>query len=60
MLGFDGMGVFLAYTLSIAAAVMCVVYGVKNWNTPADDVVNREIDEEVKWEATDPENEEQR
>ena len=58
MLGFDGLGVFLAYTLSIGAALVCVVYGIKNWNTPADDVVNREVDEEIRWEATDPEKEE--
>ena len=58
MLGFDGLGVFLAYTLSIAAALVCVVYGIKNWNTPADEEVSREVDEEIKWEATDPEKEE--
>lgn len=54
MLGLSGLGVFLAYTLSIAAALLCVVYGIKNWNVPADDVVSREIDEEIKWEKNDP------
>jgi len=58
MLGFDGIGIFLAYTLSITAAVVCVVYGVKNWNFPPESVVNQEIDEEIRWESTDPENEE--
>jgi len=57
MLGFEGAGVFLAYVLSIAAALVCVVYGVKNWNVPGDDVVNREIEEEIKWEENDPEDE---
>lgn len=57
MLGFEGAGIFLAYVLSIAAALGCVVYGVKNWNFPGDDVVNREIEEEIKWEENDPEDE---
>ena len=55
MLGFEGAGVLLAYVLSIAAAIVCVVYGIKNWNIPSDDVVNKEVDEEIKWEQTDPE-----
>ncbi len=58
MLGLEGMGVFLAYILSILAGVGCVVYGVKNWNTPSDAEVEREISEELEWEKTDPENEE--
>jgi len=58
MLGFEGAGVLLAYVLSISAALLCVVYGVKNWNVPSDEVVKREIDEEIQWEKTDPEDEE--
>lgn len=57
MLGLESAGVFFAYTLSIGAALVCVVYGVKNWNVPGDDVVNREIDEEINWEKNDPEDE---
>ncbi len=57
MLGFEGTGVLLAYVLSIASAVVCVIYGIKNWNIPSDEVVNKEIDEEIKWEQTDPEDE---
>ncbi len=57
MLGLESAGVFFAYTLSICAALFCVVYGVKNWNIPGDDVVNREIDEEINWEKSDPEDE---
>lgn len=56
MLGLSGFGVFLAYTLSIAAAILCVVYGIKNWNIPADEIVSREIDEEIKWESHEPDN----
>jgi len=54
MLGLSGVGVLLAYTLSIAAALLCVVYGIKNWNVPAEDVVSREIDEEIVWEKHEP------
>ena len=32
MLGLDDPGVILAYLLSIGGAVLCVVYGVLNWN----------------------------
>jgi len=58
MLGFEGAGVLLAYVLSISAALVCVIYGIKNWNIPGDEVVKKEIDEEIKWEKTDPEDEE--
>lgn len=54
MLGFEGAGILLAYVLSISAALLCVLYGIKNWNIPGDEVVNREIDEELKWEQNDP------
>jgi hypothetical protein len=57
MLGFESIGVFLAYILSIGAAVVCVIYGAVNWNVPGDDVVNSEIDEEIQWEKNDPEDE---
>jgi len=57
MLGFEGVGVFLAYVLSIAAMIVCVIYGIKNWNIPSDEDVKKEIDEEIKWEQTDPEDE---
>ncbi|NLV67573.1 MAG: hypothetical protein GXY14_07840 [Spirochaetes bacterium] len=56
MLGLSGIGVLLAYTLSIGAALLCVVYGVKNWNVPADDVVSREVAEEKTWEQHEPDN----
>lgn len=57
MLGFESAGIFFAYVLSISAALVCVVYGVRNWNIPGDDVVNSEIDEEINWEKNDPEDE---
>lgn len=57
MLGFDGLGVFLAYTMSICVMLLCVVYGIKNWNIPGDEDVERETEEEIRWEKTDPEDE---
>ncbi len=32
MLGFGDVWVFLAYFFSILAAVLCMVYGILNWN----------------------------
>jgi len=58
MLGFAGVGAFLAYIMSILAGIACVVYGIKNWNLPPDTEVEKEIAEEIEWEKTDPENEE--
>lgn len=58
MLGLEGVGVFLAYIMSIFAGIGCVVYGIKNWNSPADSDVDREVNEEIEWEKSDPENEE--
>ena len=54
MLGFDGIGVFLAYTLSIAAGIVCVMYGIKNWNSPTENIVSHELDEENRSESTYP------
>jgi len=32
MLGFGSVEIALAFWLSIASAVLCVVYGIVNWN----------------------------
>ena len=58
MLGLEGTGVILAYIGSIAAAALCVGYGIVNWNRPAQKEQEREITEALKWERSDPENEE--
>ncbi len=58
MLGMEGVGVFLAYIMTLAAAALCVVYGVMNWNKPKEEEVSREISEEIEWEKHDPESEE--
>ncbi|HNQ96991.1 MAG TPA: hypothetical protein PKH81_02770 [Treponemataceae bacterium] len=54
MLGFGDMGVFLGYALTLVAMVLCVCYGIRNWNRPREDIAS-EIMEEATWEANDPE-----
>ena len=54
MLGFQDLGAFLAFLLTIASALACVVYGVVNWNKPAPEEETKEIREEQEWEARDP------
>ncbi|THB68485.1 MAG: hypothetical protein D6B26_00525 [Spirochaetaceae bacterium] len=55
MLGLSGAGVFLAYVLMILSALLCIVYGVRNWNRPSDAEVEAEMAEEANWEKEDPE-----
>ena len=55
MLGFQDAGTAFAYFLTIAAALLCVVYGIRNWNKPSPDEEKREIAEEIEWEKRDPE-----
>lgn len=52
MLGFAGYGVYLAYVLCIASALLCVLYGWLKWNEAEGDEA-KEISEEVKWEKED-------
>ena len=54
MLGFEGFGIFAAYVLSILSTLLCVVYGIVNWNKPPQDET-KEIEEEIKWEKKEDE-----
>ncbi len=54
MLGFSEFWAFIGYLATILAAVLCVVYGIVNWNKPQIDQA-KEIDEELKWETKDNE-----
>lgn len=54
MLGFQDFGVWLAFVGTILSAVICVVYGIINWNKPREDEAS-EIKEEIEWEKKDPE-----
>jgi hypothetical protein len=49
MLGINDPWIILAYLTCIASAIVCIVYGIYNWNRGADDEAN-EISEEGKWE----------
>ena len=55
MLGLSGIGVALAYVLTILSTVLCVVYGIVNWNKPDEKEEKTEIVEEAAWEKKDPE-----
>ncbi len=45
MFGIDSVGVGLAYGLSILSTVICVVYGIMNWNKGSDEIEPGD----VKW-----------
>ncbi|ACV69130.1 symporter small accessory protein [Desulfohalobium retbaense] len=42
MLGLGSLGCALAFWLSIGAALLCVVYGVRNWNREHPDFVRQD------------------
>jgi hypothetical protein len=54
MLGITDVSVLLAYLLSIASAILCLVYGIVNWNTGKDKEL-QQIEEEAKWEEKNSE-----
>jgi hypothetical protein len=54
MLGFAEFWAFLAYAGSILTALLCVIYGIVNWNKPKADET-KEVEEEIKWEQKDTE-----
>lgn len=47
MLGIEDKWVAAAYILCIASTLLCVVYGIINWNKG--DEKKEEIAEDVKW-----------
>jgi len=53
MLGFGDWQVAAGYILTLASVVLCIAYGVVNWNKPKEDQLN-EIKEETEWEKRDP------
>ena len=52
MLGFAEFWAFMGYLCMILSALLCVVYGLVNWNKPKTDQT-KEIEEEIKWEEKD-------
>jgi hypothetical protein len=53
-LGLQSFGAFLAYVSCFLATLLCVIYGIINWNKPKEDEA-LEIQEEIEWEKHDPE-----
>ncbi len=54
MLGIDDPYVLLGYLLCIAAVLLCVIYGLVNWNRGAEDTDA----DDVRWAAEEKEVEE--
>ena len=54
MLGFQDAGALAAFLLTIGAVLVCIVYGVVNWNKPSPAEESREVKEELEWEKNDP------
>jgi heme exporter protein D len=54
MLGIPDFWVWSAYLLCILSAILCVVYGILNWNKGGDDEASQ-IEEEAKWEEKEKE-----
>ncbi|WHH58534.1 symporter small accessory protein [Petroclostridium sp. X23] len=57
MLGINDFGILSAYLLCIISAIVCLTYGIYNWNKGQEDEPI-EILEELKWEKTEHEIEE--
>ncbi len=53
MLGMGDLGIFLVYVLCIASALLCVIYGICNWNKGAES--EAELKKDVNWEKEDKE-----
>jgi hypothetical protein len=47
MLGIEDKGVLAAYLLCIASTLLCVIYGVINWNRGDDSIEP----DDIKWVA---------
>lgn len=45
MFGIDSVGVGMAFGLTILSTILCVIYGVINWNKGSDEVDQSDI----KW-----------
>ena len=54
MLGIDDPGIWGVYLLCILSALLCVIYGIVNWNREGE-LEAVEIREEAAWEAEEDE-----
>lgn len=55
IIGLGDTGVSLAYILCILTTLLCVVYGIINWNKPVQAEEDKQIQEEIISEKNDPE-----
>ncbi len=53
MFGIPDPGIWLAYLLCVASALLCVIYGILNWNKGGDDVTEKDAQWEAKEEEID-------
>ncbi len=51
MLGIPDISIWLVYVLCIASAILCVVYGLINWNKGEDST----SEQDVRWETEEEE-----
>ena len=54
LLGFDNPWIWGVYLLCILSALLCLVYGIINWNREGE-LEALEIKEEAAWEANEEE-----
>jgi len=54
VLGIDDPGIWGVYLLCILSALLCVIYGIVNWNREGE-LEAVEIREEAAWEAEEDE-----
>jgi hypothetical protein len=52
MLGIPDSGVWAAYLFCILSAVVCIIYGIFNWNKGGEDE-NARIAAKQKWEMSE-------
>lgn len=53
MLGLEGIAVPLGFILTVLSAILCIVYGLMNWNKGY--VTEEELRQEETWKETNKE-----
>ena len=51
MLGLEGVAVPLGFILTILSTILCVIYGLLNWNKGY--VTEEELEQEKTWKETE-------
>ncbi|MGQ7870436.1 symporter small accessory protein [Sunxiuqinia sp. sy24] len=58
MLGINDPSIYLGYLLAVLSLLLCIWYGVKNWNKGCE-TDELELQEDVAWELKDEQLKEQ-